>query len=77
MRHLPTLIIWLVVFGIAPLPAHAYLDPGTGSVLLQGLIAAFAGVAATGAFYWRRMIGFLRGRRSNAHGTDTSSNGPG
>jgi hypothetical protein len=68
------LVIWLMVFSISPLPAHAYLDPGTGSVLLQGLIAAFAGVAATAAFYWRKVIDFIRGYRSNARGTDTNSN---
>jgi hypothetical protein len=74
MRYLPMLFIWLIVFGIAPLPAHAYLDPGTGSVLLQGLIAAFAAVAATAAFYWRKMVGFIRGYCSNARGTDTNPN---
>jgi uncharacterized membrane protein len=74
MRYLPMLVIWLMVFSISPLPAHAYLDPGTGSVLLQGLIAAFAAVAATAAFYWRKMVGFIRGYRSNARGTDTNSN---
>jgi hypothetical protein len=35
----------------APLNAYAYLDPGTGSILLQGLIAAIAGVAVTGRLY--------------------------
>jgi len=30
-------------------PAYAYLDPGTGSILLQGLLAAIAGVMVTGA----------------------------
>lgn len=53
-----------VVLGIslwAPLNAHAYLDPGTGSILLQGLIAAVAGVFITGKLYWARiksMLGF-------------------
>ena len=29
-------------------PAYAYLDPGTGSILLQGLLAAVAGGAVAG-----------------------------
>lgn len=36
-------------------PASAYLDPGTGSLLLQGLIAGFAATLATTAMYWRRL----------------------
>ena len=35
-----------------PLPVDAYLDPGTGSILLQGLLAGAAGVAVVGRLYW-------------------------
>ena len=42
-------------------PAHAYLDPGTGSILLQSLIGALAvGAAAVGTFYGRIRSFFLR-----------------
>lgn len=35
-------------------PAYAYLDPGTGSAIVQGLIGALAiGAAATGTFFGR------------------------
>ena len=27
-----------------PVSAHAYIDPGTGSLILQGLVAAIAGI---------------------------------
>lgn len=40
--------------------AFAYLDPGTGSIILQGLIAAFAAVAVTARIYWRKIADFLR-----------------
>ena len=36
-------------------PAHAYLDPGTGSIILQGLIAAVAGAMVTARLYWGRI----------------------
>jgi hypothetical protein len=36
-------------------PAFAYLDPGTGSIILQGLLAFFATVIAAGSFYWQRI----------------------
>jgi uncharacterized membrane protein len=44
-------------------PAYAYLDPGTGSILLQGLIAAVAGVLATGGIYWNKIKNFFSGNK--------------
>jgi hypothetical protein len=35
--------------------AHAYLDPGTGSVLLQLLLGGVAGIAMAGRIYWARI----------------------
>ncbi len=37
-------------------PAHAYLDPGTGSMVLQALLGGAAGVAIAGKLYWRRFL---------------------
>ena len=36
-------VLGLLVLLFVPVPAFAYLDPGTGSLLVQGLIAAVAG----------------------------------
>jgi hypothetical protein len=36
-------------------PAHAYLDPGTGSILVQSLLAAIAVVSAAVAAFWSRI----------------------
>ena len=41
-------------------PAHAYLDPATGSILLQGLIAGVAGVFVVLRLYWARVKAFFR-----------------
>lgn len=35
--------------------ALAYLDPGTGSIILQAIIAAIATAGATITFYWRKI----------------------
>ena len=35
--------------------AFAYLDPGTGSMLLQGLIAGILVVCTTVGIFWRRL----------------------
>lgn len=40
-------------------PAHAYLDPGTGSILLQGLIAGIAGAIVAARLYWGKVKDFL------------------
>ena len=41
-------------------PAHAYLDPTTGSILLQGLLAGVAGVVVVLRLYWARVKAFFR-----------------
>jgi hypothetical protein len=38
-----------------PKPAWAYLDPGTGMILLQGLIATVVGGFAMVGIYWRKL----------------------
>jgi ethanolamine transporter EutH len=45
---------------LSPRVAHAYLDPGTGSFILQMLVGALlGGVVAIGVFR-RRVIDFLK-----------------
>ena len=41
----------------------AYLDPGTGSMLVQLLVGGLAAVAVTAKFYWRRVLTLLRIRK--------------
>lgn len=45
---------------ILPGPAFAYLDPGTGSLILQSLIAVIAGAMVTGKYYWHQISAFFR-----------------
>ena len=40
--------------------AYAYLDPGTGSIILQALIAATALVGSYLGFYWRKVKDFFK-----------------
>ncbi|MPZ46232.1 MAG: hypothetical protein GEV05_23170 [Betaproteobacteria bacterium] len=42
----------LVLFGLFSSPAHAYLDPGVGSIILQALAAAAIGVSV----FWRGIV---------------------
>jgi hypothetical protein len=41
----------------------AYLDPGSGSMILQAIAAGLAGVAVTAKLWWRRLLRFLRIRK--------------
>jgi glycerol uptake facilitator-like aquaporin len=34
--------------------AHAYLDPGTGSIILQAILGFIAAAAATVSIYWEK-----------------------
>ena len=38
----------------------AYLDPGSGSMILQILAGGMAAVAVTAKLYWNRILKFLR-----------------
>ncbi len=49
-----------VTFLCLALPAHAYLDPVTGSLVVQGLIAAIAGIVAGVKSVRTRIILFVR-----------------
>lgn len=40
-------------------PHLAYLDPGTGSFIVQALIAVLAGIAVTARIYWHKIKGFF------------------
>jgi hypothetical protein len=49
------------LLSIAP-PAHAYLDPGTGSMLLSALIGLAAAAALGLKMFWYRLVGLFRGK---------------
>ncbi len=43
----------------------AYLDPGTGSIILQSLVAGFFGALLVLKIYWGKIKGFFRGNKSD------------
>ena len=40
--------------------AHAYLDPGTGSIILQAILGAIAAGFSYCAFYWNKVKKFFK-----------------
>jgi len=57
-----------------PLEAHAYIDPTTGSIILQGLVATLAGIAVTTRLYWGRIKAFFLRLRGDSDGEPTKDN---
>jgi hypothetical protein len=47
-------------------PAYAYLDPGTGSMLISAVLGVAAAVALAVKMFWYRLIALFRGKRSVA-----------
>ncbi len=45
-------------------PAFAYLDPGTGSMILQLVLGGVAGFLVIGKLYWQRVKDFFGGKSS-------------
>jgi|TARA_B110001452_G_C15146588_1_gene399132 hypothetical protein len=49
--------------------AFAYLDPGTGSIILQGIVGAIAAGASYCAIYWQKLKNFFN-RKSKEKNKD-------
>jgi hypothetical protein len=54
-------------------PAWAYLDPGTGSMMLQLLLGGVVGAMVVGKVYWHRFRGFVTSRFSGKPGEGARS----
>ena len=52
-------LILVIFISLNSVNAYAYIDPGTGSVLLQALLGAIAAVGAYITLYWRKFKNFL------------------
>ena len=56
-----TLVVFVVLL-LTPSPAHAYLDPGTGSMIISALIGLAAAVGLALKMFWYRIVGWFRGK---------------
>jgi hypothetical protein len=52
MKNYKILILILTYLFCSISNANAYLDPGTGSLILQAILAFIAGAAATVSLWW-------------------------
>lgn len=75
MIRVITLAIILFFITGSFVPAYAYLDPGTGGILVQGLLAGVASALAILKIYWRKIKAFITSffKKSNDTPTNTDS----
>lgn len=52
---IPIASILLIFTGTTISDAYAYIDPGSGSIILQGIIGALVGVGITIKVYWAKI----------------------
>ena len=55
----PTIFLFAIFFSG---PAHAYLDPGTGSIILQAIVGTIAVGMVSIKLYWYRIKNFFKNR---------------
>jgi hypothetical protein len=67
------MIAWTAIF--AP-DAMAYLDPGTGSLIVQSVIAAIAAAGFGLKMYWGRVRGWIKKPRGQADESKKPPVGP-
>lgn len=54
-------------------PAYAYIDPGSGSMILQGVLAAIAAIAVTAKLWWHRLLVLLHIRKPSEFSSSDSA----
>lgn len=61
-RRLARILIAACALLLAPRNAWAYIDPGSGGMVLQVIVGAVVGVGVALKMSWRRILGWF-GRR--------------
>jgi hypothetical protein len=66
---------WLLacLLGLLAFPgqAHAYLDPASGSILLQVVLGGVAGAGLLVKLYWHKLLRFVGLRRPDDDSSDS------
>jgi hypothetical protein len=64
------LIISLIFILFSNDNAFAYLDPGTGSIILQSILGAIAAGVAWGGIYWQKIKDFFNKKNKKKNKND-------
>jgi len=49
------IMLMLISVGLMTMPAHAYIDPGTGGVLISSIIGFFVAIGVLVKTYWYKL----------------------
>jgi hypothetical protein len=60
MSIIRNFILAVVLFSFLILPVSAYLDPGTGSMIWQLLLAVFLSLLYSVHIYWQKIKNYFR-----------------
>jgi hypothetical protein len=66
MTHLMTLVLLVSFCLMLPQAAHAYIDPGTGSYVIQLVIAGLLGASFAIKIYWKKIKAFFANHYSKS-----------
>jgi len=61
----PVSLFIFILLGSSFLPAQAYLDPGSGSLIIQSIIGGVAAVGITLKLYWHKIRVKLGGHKAS------------
>ena len=74
-KNCHTIVPGILIAALAP-ECYAYIDPGTGSLILQSIIATVAVLLATGRMWWHKLLSFFN-RNEPAQDAQPLDNDPG
>lgn len=66
------LVVWCLL--MSERPAHAYMDPGSGSMFLQLVLGGAAGIGLICKLYWRRFLALFGIQHRDEHSERQSTN---
>jgi hypothetical protein len=52
---------------LLPSNSYAYIDPGSGSIIIQAIIAAIATVGTTATIYWNKIKNFFKKNKKKSN----------
>jgi len=68
--HLRLFFAILIYLLLMPLPALAYLDPTTGSMLISAIVGLFASLVLAIKTYWYRIKAFFKRKPAGSDADD-------
>jgi len=66
-------LVIAIVSLLLPVPALAYLDPTTGSMVISAIVGLFASLVLAIKTYWYRIKAFFRGKPARSEPDDETT----